>query len=87
MPRFRKKPIEIEAVQWTGENVDEVREFLGFMDRDGANAIRITTTHGDTAFVRPGDWIIPDSKPKTFYPVKPDVFEDTYERLPDEDLG
>lgn len=27
--RFRKKPVEIEAVQWTGENLSEVLEFVG----------------------------------------------------------
>lgn len=39
----------------------------------------VTTTHGEKALVRHGDWIIPDSKPGTFYPCKPDVFERTYE--------
>lgn len=42
-------------------------------------ALDVTTTHGDTATVRHGDWIIPDSKPGTFYPVKPDVFAQTYD--------
>lgn len=41
--------------------------------------IYVTTTHGETAVVRHGDWIIPDSKPGTFYPCKPDVFDATYE--------
>lgn len=25
--RYRKKPVEIEAVQWTGENLEEIEEF------------------------------------------------------------
>lgn len=41
----------------------------------------VITTHGDTATIRHGDWIIPDSKPGTFYPCKPDVFENTYEEI------
>lgn len=28
MPRFRKKPVEIEAIQWTGKNVKEVTAWL-----------------------------------------------------------
>lgn len=44
-------------------------------------AFSVTTTHGERAIVRHGDWIIPDSKPGTFYPCKPDVFEATYEKV------
>ncbi len=44
-------------------------------------AFNVTTTHGESAVVRHGDWIIPDSKPGTFYPCKPDVFERTYEKI------
>lgn len=29
MAKYRKKPVVIEAVQWTGDNLDEVRKFLG----------------------------------------------------------
>lgn len=29
MAKYRKKPIVIDAVQWTGTNQDEVIEFLG----------------------------------------------------------
>ena len=39
----------------------------------------LTTTHGEPAVFRHGDWIIPDSTPGTFYPCKPDVFAETYE--------
>jgi len=44
-------------------------------------AFIVTTTHGEGAVVRHGDWIIPDSKPNTFYPCKPDIFEETYEKV------
>jgi hypothetical protein len=44
-----------------------------------AISLRVKTTHGEIAIVRHGDWIIPDSKPGTFYPCKPDIFEKTYE--------
>jgi hypothetical protein len=41
----------------------------------------VTTAHGETAIVRHGDWLIPDSKPGTFYPCKPDVFARKYEPI------
>lgn len=28
MPKFRKKPIVVEAIQWTGENLFEIYEFM-----------------------------------------------------------
>ena len=44
-------------------------------------AFDVTTVHGEKATVRHGDWIIPDGKPGTFYPCKPDIFAATYEPL------
>ena len=34
MALFRKKPVVIEAIKWTGENADEVQAFLhnGYQD-------------------------------------------------------
>jgi hypothetical protein len=29
MPLFRKKPVVIEAEQWTGDNVDKIHKFSG----------------------------------------------------------
>lgn len=44
-------------------------------------ALDVTTMHGETAVVRHGDWIIPDGKPGTFYPCKPDIFAETYDAV------
>jgi hypothetical protein len=27
MPKYRKKPVVIEATQWTGKNTEEIKEF------------------------------------------------------------
>ena len=27
--KYRKKPVEIEAIQWNGENVQEIVDFVG----------------------------------------------------------
>ena len=89
MPKFRKKPVVIEAVRWTGKNsVDEVGEFLNGVedvlfhnpyDKDGF--ITIPTLEG-TMTVSPGDWIIRGVKGE-YYPCKPDIFEATYEEVKD----
>lgn len=85
MPRFKKKPLIVEAVQWTGLNVNDVLEFVtsaGWHGRSG-DILWFVTAHGDRTAFRPGDWIVPDSEPNTFYPIKPDVMIATYDRLPD----
>lgn len=99
MPKFRKKPIEIDAVQWNGKNFDEIMNFMNEFHGSKLNyenaeqralktgIITITTMHdGQHVNVAPGDWIVPDGKPNTFYPIKSDVFEKTYEHVGDEYL-
>lgn len=34
MPKYRKKPVVVEAVQWTGENFEEVEAFFRFEDEN-----------------------------------------------------
>ena len=95
MPQFRKKPILIEAMQWTGDNLRAVISFTDgppdtrsmhagmkwieyedLVERDG---LMIYTLEGQlTASV--GDWIIKGTRGE-HWPVKPDIFADTYEAI------
>jgi hypothetical protein len=80
MPKFRKKPVVIEAVQNTAALLPaELHAFLGSFD--GAHvegqSILIATLEGEMR-ADPGDWIIKGVKGE-FYPCKPDIFEATYE--------
>jgi len=82
MARFRKKPIVIDAVQWTGKNIDEVRELAP--ESVGAcwfnhGTLQIKTPEGDTTAM-PGDYIIKGVRGEC-YPCKPDIFALTYEPL------
>ncbi|MBB4931823.1 hypothetical protein F4561_002643 [Lipingzhangella halophila] len=84
MQRYRKKPITIDAIQFTGDNVRDIWEAFGTAGIYGPTEANpdhliLTTAHGDPAPARPGDWVVPDSMPDTFYPIKPDVFDRTYE--------
>ena len=83
--RFRKKPVEIEAVRWTGRNYDDAEAFIegefGYEelpDESGARVV-IPTLEGHMR-ADPGDWIIRGVKGE-FYPCKPDIFAATYEEV------
>ena len=81
MARYRKKPVEIEAVQYTGIHSDEIIAFMSgtTYEFDPSAGIRIPTLEG-VMLARPYDWIIRGIKGE-FYPCKRDIFEATYERV------
>lgn len=84
--RFRKLPVEIEAVQFTGENWNELTTFFGTKsgDRSGVwqshvDTLRIKTLEGIMVASK-GDWIIRGIAGEC-YPCKPDIFAKTYEAI------
>ena len=79
--KYVKKPIEIEAVQWTGDNTEEIEEFTNWRACQNIYKISmiIATPKGEMR-VLPGDYIIKDANGE-FYPCKPDIFEKTYEEI------
>lgn len=81
MAKFRKKPVVIEAIQWTGDNQLEFIDFFGDIDGVVATSrnkyMEISTLEG-VMRANPGDWIIKGVKGE-FYPCKPDIFQQTYE--------
>jgi hypothetical protein len=76
---FRKKPVVIQAVQFTGDNADEIGHFAGLAARIAGRGARleIQTLEG-VMTASPGDWIIRGVKGE-FYPCKPDIFDASYE--------
>ena len=80
--KFRKKPVVIEAVQWTG-NMSDVIALVGHdlptYGEGRSGSIRISTLEGDHE-CRIGDWIIKGVHGE-FYPCKPDIFEKTYQEV------
>lgn len=91
MPKFRKKPVVIEAVQFDPATNNfaatapaEFRKAVCDHDcPDGVpmGGLHIHTLEGPHR-VAPGDWIIKGLKGE-FYPCKPDVFTATYESVGD----
>ena len=82
MAAFRKKPVVIDAVQWTGENFAEVSELgdgiFGPYGKEDAH-LEIQTSEG-RMIASFGDWIIRGVKGEV-YPCKPDIFQATYEKV------
>jgi hypothetical protein len=81
---YRKKPVTIEARQFTGETDRGLAEWCGgrfFLAAPfGAKhkpVIEIPTAEG-VMTASPGDWVIKGLKGE-FYSCKPDIFEATYE--------
>lgn len=81
--RYVKKPVTIEAVQWTGSNLQEFYEFTKIQKVKLAGyppyKIIIPTLEGDH-IASPGDYIIKGIKGE-FYPCKPDIFNATYDEV------
>lgn len=80
MVKYRKKPVIIETIIWTGKNHHEVFEFCGndnFYFSDNQKELCIPTLEGDH-HASIGDYIIKGVNGE-FYPCKPDIFEKTYE--------
>jgi len=94
MPKFRKKPIVIEAMIWDGSHHRGMFEFLG------GNSSEAISGYGDNFYIDHrkvdggliiktlegehkasiGDYIIRGISGE-FYPCKPDIFIATYESV------
>ena len=88
--KYKTKPVEIEAIRWTGLNLEEIKTFVGdsliYDIIDTAWEVckgrphvlmKIKTLEGNM-HVSEGDYIIKGLKGE-FYPCKPDIFEKKYE--------
>ena len=78
--KFRKKPVVIEAMQWTDTNMPELIEFVGWHPPADASGLLINRLQTWPIFASPGDWIIKGVAGE-FYPCKPDIFAATYEQV------
>lgn len=79
--KYKTKPCEIEAIQYTGENGTEILHFM-FPDlEDDATAFdeTIKTLEGEM-HTSVGDFIIKGLNGE-FYPCKPDIFNKKYEQI------
>lgn len=95
--RFRKKPVEIEAIQWTGDNIHDVLEFCN-SDERWKTGIISQNFGGPTIGHVPAMMMldIPTLEGTMtasrgdwiirgvrgeLYPCKPDIFKETYDEV------
>jgi len=99
MAKYRKKPVVVEAVQLSADNILEVERFIGQKEikldtsvaqdkfGDYKDSVRKNGRKIDTLegvmTASIGDYIIKGVKGE-FYPCKPDIFEASYERVGEE---
>ncbi|SBV84067.1 hypothetical protein SP42694_1926 [Streptococcus pneumoniae] len=77
--KYRKKPVVVEAVQWNGNNHKEVINFAeNKIWFDALGNIWIATLESDMV-AKKGDYIIKGVQGE-YYPCKPDIFAETYEK-------
>lgn len=86
--KYRKLPIEVEAVRWTGSNLSEMASFAGAMfqengPEDQAEDPEMTAQiydelHSTWVSLRTGDWVLRGIKGE-FYPCAAEVFQATYQ--------
>jgi hypothetical protein len=89
--RYRKKPVEIEAMQLadTEASAREIAAWSGGhyspdSNPDGSDVMHflVITTKEGAMLASPGDWVIREPFPtgdRDFYPCKPGVFAKTYD--------
>jgi len=87
--KYRKKPEEVEAMQYTGENYNDISEFLGTppaypimpLPESKPIVIRSPSQRVDAVAVV-GDYIVKDAD-ESFYVYTQSGFECTYELVGD----
>lgn len=91
MGKYKKKPVVVEAVQFTGDNWAEIHAFTGHREpRDGLvmdvfapNGKPVLWVEANQAWlvIEVGEWVIKDTL--GFCPCAEDVFVATYEEVTD----
>lgn len=86
--RFRTKIVEIEAVRWEGDNLDEMKEWTGGKFREfplhdsfGITAEVFDFLHDTWIGVKTGQWIVRGALGE-FYPCDNETFFWKYEEIP-----
>lgn len=77
--RYKKKPVEIEAIQFTGYNYKEVEEFVGQPLYISYEMVAIPTLEGIMR-CKANNYVIKGVRGE-FYPCDREIFEETYEEI------
>ena len=88
MAKFRKKAIEVDAFQWTGQPPFHWPQWAkdDMRIRYEISNLQIDVDTGGAARCNKGDWVIKGVNGEV-YPCSIDVFEKTYEYVADDQFG
>jgi hypothetical protein len=90
---YRKRPVTIEALQWTGDNVEAIQQWVGCQEgiylflpecghdmsgTDNTKPVLYVAANDAWLNVEIGEWIAKDRH--GFYPIKDDVFLESYDK-------
>lgn len=83
---YRKKSVEVQAIQFTGNNVRQIWDEFGaegiyFSTDKSPNSLLLITIDGEGVPCPPGHWVVAEPIPDRFYPCDPGVFADRYEKV------
>jgi hypothetical protein len=80
--KYRKRPVVIEALQWTGMNLNEMRDFAGAAQIGIMTINTPITIQSLEGWVKcgVGDWVIRGIKGE-FYSCRDDIFKETYDGI------
>lgn len=78
---FIAKPVVVKAIQWTGDNLEEIRRFCNNMAFIENDILFIETING-TSRARLNWWVVQGTRGE-FYPVSAEVMSDKYDFLKD----
>jgi hypothetical protein len=79
MSKFRKKPVVIEAAQFLEGKPIPNGVCFGWRCNGDKHQHVHTIHENQKVYVEFGDWIVPEPNGENYYPIKPDIFEATYE--------
>jgi hypothetical protein len=81
--KYRKKPVEVEAVRYTKETTYQAVKFLGdYFYRMTPRGITYSNIiHEDHLTTHLGDWIVKGEDEGDYYPVEDSIFKKTYEAV------
>ena len=78
--RYRQRPLEIDAIQWNGSNVEEIAEFTSgdknVAHDPSSHSLYVTNVNGQSRCMA-GDWVIREEG--SYYACKNSLFQKTYE--------
>lgn len=92
MKIYKKKPVKVEAVQFTGTNQEEIREWSNYevyptgtkLPENERTLEMVVSTLEGLVKAKIGDYIIKGIRGE-FYPCEKSIFEESYYEVTEED--